>query len=513
MQSPRTSAALLPATEVQSTFSGGMRDRDHPSLLEPNQYAYGKNIEIREAGLAKTRRGRTTKTDACGASLQAAIYYEPTNGNGMILQVNGGAAWKWEGSATAWTRVGTLQLTNTASRCALVVLNGIVYLFAGADDHVWSWDGAAADWTDEGDTNTDPPLASIAGVQSGRLLAVKGDYLYFSDIFDGHTWARSTNNKRIPTDGSEAGTAVATYRKEEALVWTRNSTHIFGSLNSADLANFTRSTLDPRVGCIAPLSPQVVGEDAFFMSADRQLRTIKRTVQDIAFGVSAPVSFLVPNLFERVTATAATKSAGAYFDNYYLIAAPMDGALVNSSVIAFDLLHQTALGPACVGEWTNIAAGAWCVTNFSGNHALYAIDANTGAAMLMFDGESDDGTTIPVQIDFRAPNWGAPSHDKTLHSGEVQMLDSIGTIALSYARDDSEWTSILTTSVGDTSSAVLPITLPFNLAIGGVLKTLPVSFYRRGQSRNWQLRLAFTGGKVNVKQVTLNAWVEAYRTR
>lgn len=524
MIAPRSSSAVEPILEIQSSFDGGMRDRDHPSMLAKNQYALGYDIEVREAGLAKTRRGRTKKVDSPGANPQGSIYFEPTPNNGRIFQVNDGLFWEWLNSGGVYTRVGTTVLTNTSSPVSFSILNGILYILSGTDDNCWSYDGTTL--TDEGNTNTDPPRGDLACSQAGRVC-VSGvpstpaitnarDYVFFSDIYDGHTYDRASNNKRTPTDGSEPVTAISTYRDEKILAFTRNSSHIY-DITGATVSNFTRVTLDPKIGCIAPRSVVVVGEDAFFLSADRQLRTIKRTVFNVAYGVSIPVSYLVPNLMERINPLYASKCAGVYFDNYYLLSAPLDTAQKNSHVIVFDLLHQVetpaGLVPICVGAWRNIAANDWVITNFNGKQQLYYIDAVDGATRLMFDGDSDDGGTITVDLDLRAANWGTDRHDKTLHSGEIQLIDSFGTLTLSYAKDDNVFVTLGSFSVGTGSTLNLPFDLPANLSPGGVLKYVPHSYYRRGRSRAWQIRISHTGGQINIKQFALGAWIEGATTR
>lgn len=512
--------AKLPQPVTQVSFAGGQRDRDHPSLIGENQFARMKDGIIRDAGLVKTRLGRTRRVTSPGGTPQAGFYFEPTPGNGFIVQINQGAFWTWGNSGSLWSRLdAATTLTNTSTACDMVALNSVLYAACGSSDNVRSWDGSSPTLTDEGNTNGDAPRGTILCEQAGRIgvsgVSSSGDYIYFSDIFDGHTFARSTDHKRIPTPGSEPVRAAVKYRKEELLAMTRNSAHLY-SIPGSDLTAWVRNTIDPRVGTIAKWSVVVVGEDAFFLDSECQLRTIKRTIQDIAFGVSVPISYGNPNLFGRINKTYAYKSAACVFDNYLLLAAPLDNSTVNSSVIAFDLLHQvqTPEGaiPACLGEWRNIAAHQWIIGNFSGIQKLYYIDSKDGSLYEMFSGESDDGDEINLEVNFRAFDWGVPQNDKTAHSGEVQVMDSIGTLVLSFAKDDAVNNS-LASSVLDSSNPTLPISLPFTLGTGGVTKAIPNSFYRQGRSRYWQPRITHSGGVLNLKQLTLRGWIEGMKTR
>ena len=517
MQYPNTSRALTPAPAVFQTFDGGMRDRDHPSQLLPNQYAYGKNIEIRESGLYKTRRGRTNRAGSPGSSPQGAVWYEPSAGSGMILQVNSGKVWQWSGSGSTWTRIDSgFTASNTSDPVNFAILNGRLYIFFGSTDNVRSWDGLSATLTDEGNTNTDPPRGLYPCVQEGRICASGTssltDHVFFSDIYDGQAWDRSANNKRNPTDGSEATLANAAYRKTQILSMTRNSTHLW-DVSGSSVSSFSRITLDPKVGCIAHRSLVVVGDDAFFLSGFNDVRTIKRTQQDQAFGVSLPISYLNPNLMARINSRYSSKAAGIYFDNYYLLAVPLDNAQYNSGVIVFDLLHQMEGNvPVMVGEWTNMRPLQWVIAYFNSTPTLYYIDAVDGSLYSMLDSEFDDGEDIESEVHTRAADWQAPLNEKSIRDGAIQVLDTYGTIVISYAKDDQSFTSLLTKAVGS-SGSFLPITLPFTLSSGGVLTTIPLCFYKRGKSRNWQMKIAHSGGVINLKLVALNAWVEAIRTR
>jgi hypothetical protein len=523
MDNPRKDNRLRPIPVIFESFDGGMNDRDHPSQLKPNQFVYGKNIEIREAGLYKTRRGKNAVASSSGALPQGLYYYEPTEGAGKLMIVNEGKIWSWAGTGSSLTRVDSgVTLNNQTTHISFAVLNRRIYIHAGANDNVRSWDGTSATLTDEGNTNADAPRTSLAIVQAGRVIAADtddattADLVYYSDIDDGQTWARSTNQLNVPTNGTEPVTALATYRKEEHLAFTRNSAHYF-DISGSSISGFSRTTLDPTIGTISPLSVVVIGEDAFFLSTDMQVRTIKRTVQDLAFGISSPVTFLVPNLMARINKQYAYKAAGVYFDNYYLLAVPVDGSTTNNAVVVFDMLHQqpTPSGsvPVCVGEWTNINCHQWAVTNFSGKQELYYLDAADGSLFKMFTIESDDGTAITDVVQTRAANWGAPRNDKTVRDGEITLEDTYGTISIDYAKDEQSFTSLISNLSIGTSNPSLPVQLPFTLGSGGVLLSIPLCFWRTGRSRNWSFQITHTDGVLNLKAATLAGFIENVRTR
>ncbi len=522
MQAPQTDQAIPIPMEDQTTFSGGMRDRDHPSLIDPNQYAYASDIEIRDSGLAQFRSGRTTKSPASGGNSQGCVFFKPNTGTTVLVVVNGGRVYTWPGAGVL-TQLGAVVFNNSTSNVSFAILNGVLYIMPGQSDNTYSWDGAAAALTDEGNTNADAPRGTLLCQQSGRLVGAgetsttgRQDYLTFSDIFDGHTWDRTANNKRTPTDGSEAITAINTYRKEEILVHTAFSTHSW-NISGSTVSGFSRITLDAKIGCIAPRSVVVIGDDAFFLSADLQLRSIKRTVQDLAFGVTNPVTYFVPNLMERITPAYASRCAAIFFNNYYLLACPVDGSTRNNAVFVFDMLHQFATpsgnAPVCVGEWTNFSVNQFAVTYFDSIAKLHYLDDSDGTIKVMFDGTvTDDGVNITPRIDFRAFHYRFPNNLKTPHSGLIQFFNSSGTCFLYFSKDDGVFNSIGSKAIGD-QGATLPVVLPFNLGIDSGVTPWLFSMYRHGQSRYWQPRITFNGTSMSLKQFTLAAFVEKGNTR
>lgn len=552
MEDPRTSQALLPVDEFQTSFSGGMRDRDHPSQLQPNQYAYGKNIEVRDSGLASTRHSRFVATGDCGSNggtnPQGAYWYEPFPGQGMMVQIQGGAAYRWRGSSHFWEPMGNLQLNNTSDRVAMCCQSNFLYVYGSSNgsDSTWVYDPYAETWTSLADLNTSAPWGNLVAIQLGRMCVAGVDftvtpniqdtrqYIFYSDTFVS-AFNRVNNNTRISTDGGEPVKAISPYRNGQIIAWTRNNTKII-DISSANVASFVQQTLDSHLGCVAPMTVVPVGEDVFFLSPDGHVRTIKRTQQDTAYGVSTPVSFWVPNLMGRINKHAMGKCAAAFFNNYYLLAAPMDTSGKNNGLIVFDLLQSiqvpSSIGqtvvPICVGEWTNINAFQFVVTNFNNIQELYYIDSTNGAAVKMFDSGQNDGSVnltgdgqpivhfVDSTIKTRAPNWNTPRHDKTMHDLEMQFLNTFGTVTVSYARDDGNFNALFSGAIGDTSKAILgsaSTILPFYLASDPGLVNLPLSFFRQGRSRNWQLQIDFTGGTMNLKEITMSAFIEGASTR
>lgn len=501
-------------TVILKTFSGGQNDRDHPSAIADNQYAYGKNIDPQSGGLFDSRLGRTKKVDSPGSTPQGAAWFSVSESNSFLIQVNGGRIFKWEGSATTFTEIdNSVQLNNQTAPVQMYVLNGKIYIHAGNGDNVRSWDGSSPNLVDEANTNTDPPLTNLCWTQSRKGFAAQtdtagtDDFVYVSSANDGQTWDRSAGNVRIPTEGNERVTAGAMFRNGNILVFTRNTSHVI-TVSDSSVSNWVRQTISPKIGSVSPWI-SVVGQDAFFMSPDGHIRTIRNTDFGEQQAVDEPVTVFNPNLVARLTKTKLNNTRGIWFNNYLLVSASIDNSTYNNVIIAFDMLHriQTETGqviPICLGEWSNMYAGEFVVTYFNNRHRLYYMDSRDGALYLMFDGETDDGTTIDVEYRGKSLDFGTQRHDKTILDGEIQVFDTFGTLTFQYAKDAGSYATNKSEAIGG-SQAQLPFTLPVQLGSGGVLDFIPMSFYGAGQSRFWQPKITHTGGKISLKQLTLRA--------
>ena len=503
-------------TVTLKSFSGGQRDRDHPSAIADNQFQLGKNVDTSQGGLFDSRLGRNKKVNTPGSNPQGSSWFSVSESNNFFIHVNTGRIFKWEGSAQDYTEIdSSVLLNNQTSPVQMYVLNGRIYIHSGNADNVRSWDGSAVNLTDEGNTNTDPPLTSLCWTQSRKGFAAQtgtagtDDFVYPSSVNDGQTWDRTANNVRLPTEGNEKVTAGAMYRDGDILVMTRNTSHYI-TVSDASVSNWVRKTISSKIGSVSPWV-SVVGVDAYFMSPDGHIRTIRNTDFGEKQAVDEPVTVYNPKLIARLKKSKMSNTRGIWFDNKLLVACSIDNSDYNNVIIPFDMLHriQTESGmwiPACMGEWSNMYVGEFIVTYFNNKHELYYSDSRDGAIYKMLEGDTDDGVDITPEVRGKSLDFGTQRHDKSLLDGDIQVFDTFGTLTLSYSKDSAPdtYSSAKSEAIGGTQ-AQLPFTLPVQLGSGGVTDFVPVSFYGSGQSRFWQPRITHAGGKISLKQISIRA--------
>lgn len=517
--------------EIQNSFGGGMRDRDHPSLLNPDQYVYAKNGEIRDAGLMKLRRGKYKVCDGpsvgTATNVQGIVFFQPSEGNGTHVVVIDGYFWAWGNSGNTLTALsitgsGTNQLGNTTEPVSFSVgYNGttkVLVAHVGMDSVPLYWNGdTSSGFTPFGTGDQNAPFGDLACSQSGRTLVAGNqtlpDSILFSDIrnvADGG-WDLATQNIRLTTDANEVVKAMATYRDNSIIAQTAYSTQLITNLGTSTLSEIARLTIDPQFGTISPRSLVVFGRDAFFLCPDRHVRSLQRSLVAQESGVdSFPVSFFNPNLMGRINKSYMQKAAAIYFDNYYLLAVPMDANTYNSSVLPFDMLHQQDMpfgkGPVMVGEWTDWPVHQWSVGNYAGKQRLFFLSNEDGSIWEALIGDTDGVDYPAFELQPRGYQFGTDTANKTLDYGEIKYESSFGQLTIQAARDDRVFSTVKTVSIGSNAPG-LPVDLPFDF--GQPADESEYFYgYGLGDARTLRFKYTFAGGIINFREFIYGAFVQ-----
>jgi len=512
--------------EIQDTFAGGMRDRDHPALLRDDQYYFLKNGEIRDAGLCKTRRGAyqrvTGPTLAATETPQGCTFFEPTEGNGFVVALIGGKFYEWGNSGNAWNQIGSNQIGNTTKPVQWSTgyrsSGRVLICHVGMDHKPLYWSGDTGDsFTEFAIGDTDAPYSNVACVQSDRVLCSGNDdlpdHVFYSDIRAVETtkWDKTSQNIKLVTPANERVKAVVSYLDNTILGFTANSTQLISNLNTSDESTIARATIDNKFGTISPRSVAVFGRDAFFLSPDRHVRSIQRSMAAQESRVeSFPISFFNPGLMDRINRRNMRKAAAIYYDNYYLLAVPMDSETENSSVLPFDMLHQMEMpfgvAPVMVGEWTGWNVQDWVVATFAGRQRLFYLDNSDGSLWEALIGDTDGVNYPAFELQTRGYQFGSKTANKTLDYSELKYESSFGQLVIQTARDDRTFSTVRTISIGSNAPG-LPVDVPFDF--GQPADESEYFYgYNLGDSRTWRFKLTHSEGPVNLRELIFSSFVQ-----
>lgn len=504
-----------------------MRDRDHPSLLEPDQYVFLKNGEIRDTVPCKSRRGQymvcSGPSIGTATNVQGITFFQPSEGNGVHVVVIDGRFWFWGNSGNTLTQIGSNQIGNTTEPVSFSInysgTTKLLVCHVGLDSRPLYWDGdTSGSFQAFSDTDTSAPYSDLACSQSGRTCVAGNSslpdsvlYSGIRNIASGTGWDLATQNKRITTDANESVKALATYRDNAIIVQTAYSTQLIENLGTATLADISRITIDPQFGTISPRSLVVFGRDAFFLCPDRHVRSLQRSLVAQESGVdSFPISFFNPNLMGRINKAYMQKAAAIYFDNYYLLAVPMDNNQTNSSVLPFDMLLQKQMpfgrGPVMVGEWDDYPVHQWSVGTYAGKQRLFYLSNEDGSIWEALIGDTDGVDYPELELQPRGYIFDTDTANKNIDYGEIKYESTFGQLAISHAGDDRVFSTFKTVSIGSGAPG-LPVDLPFDF---GQPADESEYFYGHGlgDARTHRFKYVFTGGVVNFREFNYGAFVQ-----
>lgn len=388
-------------TETQTDWSGGCNNRLKPTQLGANQYADGKNIEIR-TGYPTTRRGSVLvyewvdEYDLQGAHLYRAPY--KAQRPETIILVRNGTVYRQnvpQAPVEMTLPAGVTISANESIR--FVQAFSYLYMLRGEGADVLRWSGWPADAWElltepvAGDKMPNSGLGTYA--YNRGWLVTNEDTLSASDILD-EAFDLSTNSYEL--DQGEGGdiTGVIPYLEGGLCVIKEGAVHILTGCNG-DLTGLADTVIDSTHGGISPDALTQVGSDVWFLARDG-VRSVTVTEQSKAQMLDVTLSRDIPEYVKRINWRYANKAQAVVFDNYYLLAVPWDDASVNDTVLVYDLELK-----AWVGYWQGWEVQRMFVGRLRGNQVLYALNNNGDLSVLLHGKYLDNAYNMSRYLDIK----------------------------------------------------------------------------------------------------------------
>lgn len=398
---------------IRQDVSGGMNNRQAPSIIGENQGELFQNVDLTVPGERRIRAGLTLLEDL-GANVITGLFgYDPQGGTGNLLVTEGANLKRWPGTGSFQTVSITMTTSlDTTMIKAYKTAVGDVCLISNGTDNVFEMTPAYA-INDLGNTNTSPPKTKVLTTFRNRVWGLKGDLLYYSSASPSDYSAafdRTTSYYRIPVGEERAivGTrdmGIIVAGKEQ--VWALNPSTVPAATDKPE------KLLD--VGLASGDTFVQVGDDYIGLFYDG-VRALKRTIQDkLQLGESLPISYPLKDEFEEINWTYITKACAVWFDNKYILSLPTVGATRNNKVWVYYPATQA---------WSVITG--WNVSRLAkfkvgGEEFLYAGDSSGGGKVYRaFHGADDDGTAISYSEVGRSENLGYPLVKKV--GGELKVV-------------------------------------------------------------------------------------------
>jgi len=355
---------------------------------------------------------------------------------------------------------------------------------------------------------------------TNRLFAVgTGDNrntLYASDILDAEVW-KSTNSIVVGGNDGEDIIAIQPFFDFELLVFKPNKIYLVTvDPTSTTAAGWTVRLINDKIGCQASRSAIFTSKDVLFLSNDG-IRSVVRSAADDFYTVGPTLSEPVKNVIARINRGYIGSANGAFHNNRYYLALPLD----NSTTCNYVLVYNTLFG-SFEGLWS-IAASAMTKTNFSGGYSVNCVKLAVGSPTgqvghlydyldpdLQGDGNTefkDYGTSYASYVVTKAYDFDDRISKKYGSHYEMEYYFSTATnCTIDMKREtDSQYVTIGTAVDTSTPGGLtLPFTLPATLSAQTYnFRADSLRSYQKW--RNMKFKMEAPGKKLSIKQIMLAA--------
>jgi hypothetical protein len=355
---------------------------------------------------------------------------------------------------------------------------------------------------------------------TNRLFAVgtgaNRNTLYASDILDAEIW-KATNSIVVGGDDGEDIIAIQPFFDFELLVFKPNKIYLVTADPTAETASgWTVRLINDKIGCQAAASAIFTNKDVFFLSNDG-IRSVVRSAADDFYAVGPTLTEPVKNIIARINRSYIGDANGAFHNNRYYLALPLD----NSTTCNYVLVYNTLFG-SFEGLWS-IAASAMTKTNFSGGYSTncvkLAIGSPTGRVGHLYDyldpdlqGDGntefkDYGTSYASYVVTKAYDFDDKISKKYGSHYEMEFYFSTATgCTISMKREtDSQYVTIGTSVDTSTPGG---LTLPFTLqaTLSAQTNNFRADSLRSYQKwRNMRFKMEAPARKLSINQIMLAA--------
>lgn len=164
------------------------------------------------------------------------------------------------------------------------------------------------------------------------------DEIIASDILDSDTYDVIGNQFRITSGSSDFIVGLEPFTENTLIVFARRSIHRLSGV-SGSLADVSVNVITPDLGCASRRSIVQVGNQVLFLS-DQGVYALQFFDEYNLRGLEVPLSEPINPLIERINRRFIDKAVGAYFNNRYYLAVPLDGSNEANVILVYNFINQ-----------------------------------------------------------------------------------------------------------------------------------------------------------------------------
>ena len=384
----------------------GLNSRDNPVNLGKNFVSQSQNFRM-DRGVATVRKGMECLTPVgllTGKTIYGSCTYTNSSGTEFIVLVCQDGLYTFNTDTETPSSYKTFPAGETITASDEVDVyqaqgSGYVYVCRGFGKTTLRWDGSAGSLVVPGvGVHHNYPNSRHAIYYGNRhIVQTDGNTFKVSHYLKDDNWS-ALDMFSINDGGNDRLVAITPWTLNEFVIFMRNS--IFyanvgvGAYNAGDQAQEADSyvkSLATDIGCIAHKSVVQAGGGVMFLSdngvyiANPAGASAGGTTGNTPEGVrlltlSEPLSSPISDVIERINYNYVSKAVGAYFENRYYLAVPLDSSTVNNAVLVYNFINKA-------WESVDTYPTGFDIKNFhiakNGNRRrLFAIDQNEGVFLM-----------------------------------------------------------------------------------------------------------------------------------
>lgn len=420
--------------------------------LLPDEALTTQNMIFRN-GMKKRGGGAKFETDEVQASKKITglhrFYYSTASkqllvSSGTVVRYHDGATWQnirtglTDGQNVYFATWGALQE---------------VYYCNGTDGSLYKWDGT----TDTALTGGNlPALVSYVLPYQDRLLAIDNTNpgtLTWSASFDdtAANWVAASSTGVKP-DSQLFGMTVHSQNNSDAgyeaavLLAGANGMYLFKGTDlrtPSTTGNYTIYPLATKVGCNAPRTMQWTPKGTIYLGIDRQVYLLPfESSTPIPIGDKIRSNITGIEGIEKIPAAQISSACAIYHDGYYKLSITESGQTINKVQYWLDINRMFQDESGFFGPWYGPMKGeSISVFELQGGNGddgqLMAGEADASVGSFVYevgqnDVYSDSGTAIQLYYQSFYNPLGSPQLRHSIHRLELELLDVLGTVNVSY---------------------------------------------------------------------------------
>jgi hypothetical protein len=394
-----------------------------PDLLQPGQYAFGRNVRLRRrkpttrGGLLELtwgQQGTPDETEVWGAisyrnPLGDSFILKARTDNAEICDASGGCVEVPYDGFTLSSEVTLVQCFNV-----VVMLRG-----AGLTPVAWvppsNWVSpyatgfTAISQTGSGGTDAIPTGAAFGILFKNRLITpFDRDNLAASDVLNYTRYDPVAQQFKINNGDEGSIQGIVAAGRNSLLIFKDYTLHVLENFTS-DLTDVTQDELPLDLGLGARRTIVRYGTDILWLGKDLGFYSLSQALDNRLQGDERALSDPIEPLMESIKPTLLDKCVAQVWNKMLYLALPLGDATTEANcIVVYDFT---------LGAWVGVDTSALfdihdlLLFPYQGRERLIMVHAD-GRLFLMEEGSEDDGSDIPMELISRGYRCGTDAIKK-----------------------------------------------------------------------------------------------------